>query len=244
MSNPRRQITFAITTASVLALSILAFVAIAIWAPASDRVELLGGAGILSAVILASMRALFGIVTDDDDEPRTGGGTALLIAVVVAAATLPTVTACASTYEPHAIAGTVLRDMTNTAGDVIREVRMDELRRAGRAVERVPDESDADFRARVGIAVDVAAAEYDEEHADLITGQRAAAHATNAYVDGTLAATQGLEERAVVERFAGDAIRLSNELIELMRRHGLPDIPSIPPGVAGFLGGFLTGGAR
>lgn len=172
---------------------------------------------------------------DRRDAMRPPPGAAAVLAIVLVIPSAPALAACSGgSYEPHAIAGTVMRDGSNTAGGVIREVRMDELREVGRAA--APEEASD--------AIDAAAAAWDDAHEDLLDGQRIAATATNAYVSAALAAAQGLEERETVERAAADALRALNRLGDLLRRHGLPDLPELPEGVATFVSGFVTGGAR
>jgi len=229
MPSPKR-ITFAITTGSVLVVAILAFVALALWAPPESRTELLAGGGILASVILASMRELWSIVHDGGSDQGPGAGGAAALALVIIASASPALAACTPTqWDVHAFTAEGLHDGSDAARHIIRDARADALRSAARSAEA----SDGD----VGAAIEAAAAAWDRDHADLIDGQRALAATSTEYSSAAYAAIRGhATDPTMIGELGRQAGREYRALAAILRRHGLDGMPALPDGALDFLG--------
>lgn len=228
-----RRISFAITTAVVLVVAIIALTAIALWGPDDSRAEMLTGGGLFAAVILASMRELFSL-NDRDSNSGPRGGALLLIGVVLASAA-PAMACSPTQWEAHAYTAQGFREVANTAGEIIREARMDHMRAAAREAEA----SGGDVEA----AIDASAAEWDRQHRLLIQAQRAFAALSTRYSSGAYAALRGRpEDPAAVNEDGRRAGAQYAVMLDALRRANLREPPAPLDGALEFVGADTAGG--
>jgi hypothetical protein len=139
-------------------------------------------------------------------------------------------TGCTS-WDAHAFTAQGIRDAANASKLVYREVRVDHLRDAGLRV-RTSGGDDA----AVGAAVDAAALEFDTAHVDLREAHAIFAETSIEYTRLVYAAVQGQAESADNIVAAGRAAIVAyNRVAAILRRHGMPELPDLPPGAAEFL---------
>lgn len=140
-------------------------------------------------------------------------------------------------WDVHAFTALGLRDAANAARDTYRESRIDHMRDAGMRARTAGGDD-----ATVGAAVDAAAVEFDAEYADLRDGHALFSTASTAYTTAVYAALRGQAGDAnEIVAVGRAAIEAYNHVAAILERHGLPDLPELPPGIAEFLRVLLPG---
>lgn len=140
-------------------------------------------------------------------------------------------------WDVHAFTALGIRDAANAAKEIYRGTRRDHIRAAGERARTAGGDDTA-----VIAAVDAAAIAFDTEYADLRSSHAIFATASTAYTGVAYAALRG-EAGASDEIVAlgRAAIEAYNDVAEILERHGLPELPELPPGVAEFLRILLPG---
>lgn len=146
-------------------------------------------------------------------------------------------TACAQ-WDAHAMAALTVRDSANAAKSAIRSARMDHMREAARAAQTSGGDTGT-----VSAAIDAAAAEWDADHADVISAHATFAAASTGYTAAVFGALRGEAGSAdSVVSYGRQAIAAYNAIAEILRRRGFPELPELPPGIAEFLRVLLPSG--
>ena len=140
-------------------------------------------------------------------------------------------------YDVHAFTALGIRDAANAAKEIYRGTRRDELRSAGERARTAGGDDTA-----VGAAVDAAAVEFDTEYADLRSSHAIFATASTAYTGAAYAGLRGEGGSAdEIVALGRAAIEAYNEVVRVLARHGLPELPELPPGAAEFLRVLIPG---
>lgn len=139
-----------------------------------------------------------------------------------------------SAWDAHAFTALAFRDAANGAKETYRDARREHMREQGHQAQT----SGSD----IGAAIEAAALEFDEEHADLRGAHALFATASTTYTDLVYAALQGRADSTDAIVAAGRAVlEAYNHVAAILERHGFSEMPELPPGIAEFLRVLLPG---